>query len=74
MKVTMKKDSWWNVETMFVTSVGALMAVMLSAFLFAKPPVSSAGSNLVPAKALERAVQHQKECQTRNDEHPATRC
>lgn len=67
-----KKPSWWSVETLFVTTMGTLMAVMLSAFVFSKPQIRTSGSGLVPARTLEKIVEHEKKCQTIEDgqRHP----
>ena len=70
----MDRPGWWDVETLFVTSVGALMAVMLAGFVFSRPQPRTAGSALVPARTLERILEHERRCQTIDDARHAQRC
>jgi hypothetical protein len=75
----MRVDKWWTVDTIFVTVLGAAMAVVLSASLFARPHVSLKGSALVPPAVLQQVRTQQTECQTITDDmdralHAHTRC
>jgi hypothetical protein len=60
----MKLEKWWTVDTIFVTVVGAAMAVVLSASVFSRPHVSMTGSALVPASVLRDVRNQQQECET----------
>jgi hypothetical protein len=55
---------FWTPDTIFVTVVGGVMAVVLSASLFTRPQVSVKGSALVPPAALETIRNEQKDCNT----------
>jgi hypothetical protein len=60
----MHLEKWWTPDTIFVTVMGALMAVLLTGSVMLRPHVSKTGSALVPAGALERARNQQTECET----------
>src|SRR5205814_9472048 len=77
LKMTMER--WWTPDTIFVTVMGAVMAVVLSASLYVRPFVSKTGSALVPAGALQKARDQQTECETMTNDmdrsmHANTHC
>lgn len=55
---------FWTPDTIFVTVVGGIMAVVLSASLFSRGQVSTKGSALVPVGVLETVRNQQKDCNT----------
>ena len=57
-------EKWWTPDTIFLTLMGGVLAVVLSASVFTRPFVSKTGSALVPVKALESARAQQVECET----------
>ena len=74
----MRLDKWWTLDTVVVTVLGAMMAVVLIASLFVRPQVSLRGSALVPAAVLQDARNYEAACQTVTDDevstHAHTRC
>jgi hypothetical protein len=75
----MRLEKWWTLDTVFVTVLGAAMAVVLSASVFARPHVSMKGSSLVPPAVLQQVRSQQTECETiQNDSdlslHAHTHC
>jgi hypothetical protein len=75
----MKMEKWWTVDTIFVTVVGAAMAVVLSASVFSRPHISMKGSSLVPASVLRDVRNQQQECETMQNDldrsmHAHTHC
>ena len=75
----MSLEKWWSVDTIFVTLIGTVMAVVLSASIFARPHISKSGSALVPAAVLQNARAQQVQCETVTDDadenvYAHTRC
>jgi hypothetical protein len=75
----MSLEKWWTVDTIFVTVMGAVMAVVLTGSVMLRPQVSKTGSALVPAAALQKARAQQQECETMTTDmdralHAHTRC
>jgi hypothetical protein len=75
----MRLEKWWTPDTIFVTVLGAMMAVVLSASVFARPHVSMKGSSLVPPAVLQQVRTQQTECETIQDDtdlnlHAHTHC
>jgi hypothetical protein len=75
----MRLEKWWTPDTIFVTVVGAMLAVVLSASVFSRPHVSMKGSALVPPAVLQQVRSQQTECETiQNDTdlslHAHTHC
>jgi len=60
----MSMEKWWTPDTIFLTVMGAVLAVVLSASVFARPYVSKTGSALIPIGALQKARAQQVECET----------
>ena len=60
----MLMEKWWTRDTIFLTAMGAVLAVVLSASVFARPFVSKTGSALIPVGALQKARAQQVECET----------
>ena len=60
----MSMEKWWTPDTIFVTVMGAAMAVLLIGSVMLRPHVSKTGSALVPAAVLEQARSQQQECET----------
>jgi len=60
----MSLEKWWTPDTIFVTAMGLVMAVVLTGSVMLRPHVSRTGSALVPASALQKARAQQTECET----------
>ena len=60
----MALEKWWTPDTIFVTVMGAVMAVVLGGAVMSRPHVSQTGSALIPASALQKARAQQQECET----------
>jgi hypothetical protein len=60
----MSLEKWWTPDTIFVTVMGAAMAIVLTGSLVLRPHISKTGSALVPAAALQQARDQQQECET----------
>jgi hypothetical protein len=64
----MSLEKWWSPDTIFITVMGGLMAVIFGASLFVRPPINKIGSALVPPSALQNARTQRVECETiKND-------
>ena len=75
----MSLEKFWTPDTIFTTVVGAALAVVLSASVFARPHISQTGSSLVPASVLQQVRNQQTECETITNEmdlhlHANTHC
>jgi hypothetical protein len=75
----MSLEKFWTPDTIFTTVIGAALAVVLSASLFARPHVSQTGSSLVPPSVLQQVRNQQTECETITDDmdrtlHAHTHC
>jgi hypothetical protein len=75
----MSVEKWWTPDTIFVTVMGAVMAVVLTGSVMVRPFVSKTGSALIPAAALQRARAQQVECETMSTDmdrtmHEHTHC
>jgi hypothetical protein len=75
----MSMEKWWTPDTIFVTVMGAVMAVVLTGSLMSRPHVSQTGSALIPAAALQRARAERQECETMSTDmdrtmHAHTHC
>jgi len=75
----MSLQKWWTPDTIFVTVMGAVMAVVLTGSVMVRPHVSKTGSALIPAAVLQRARAQQQECETMTTDmdrtmHANTRC
>jgi hypothetical protein len=55
---------WWTPDTIFVTVVGAAMAMVMGGSFFARTGSTSNGSALVPPSVLQSVRAHEVECQT----------
>jgi hypothetical protein len=62
--MNMSLEKWWTPDTIFVTVMGAVMAVVLTGSVMLRPHVSKTGSALVPATVLQKARAQQQECET----------
>jgi hypothetical protein len=62
--MNMSLQKWWTADTIFVTVMGAVMAVVMMGSVMLRPHVSKTGSPLVPAAALQNARAQQQECET----------
>jgi hypothetical protein len=60
----MSLEKWWTPDTIFMTAMGAVLAVALTGAVFVRPFVSKTGSALVPVGALQKARDQQTECET----------
>ena len=72
-------EKWWTPDTIFMTAMGAVLAVVLTSAVFVRPFVSKTGSALVPVGALQRARAQQTECETMSTDmdramHANTHC
>jgi hypothetical protein len=75
----MSLEKWWTPDTIFVTVMGAAMAVLLTGAVFVHPFVSKTGSALIPVGALQRARAEKVECETMSTDidrtmHANTHC
>jgi hypothetical protein len=64
----MNLEKFWTPDTIFVTAMGFVLTVVLSASVFTRPFVSKTGSSLVPVGALQKARAQQVECETMSTE------
>jgi len=60
----MSLEKWWTPDTIFVTAMGFVMAVVLTGSVMLRPYVSKTGSALIPVGALQKARAQQTECET----------
>ncbi len=77
MKTNVKKGvgreaKWWTVDTLFVMSIGVVMAGVFGTSFFARQG-STTGSDLVPASTLAKLIDEGARCQTVTEEDVSNR-
>ncbi len=67
------KAKWWTPDTIFVSSLGVLLVLILFVSLFARS-ASRDGSDLIPAAVLEDIRDQESRCRTRTWATIGPRC
>jgi hypothetical protein len=61
------KAKWWTIDTIFVMSLGGMLAVFFATAFYARQ-VPRQGSALIPAATLQRLIEEGQRCQTITDD------
>jgi hypothetical protein len=61
------KAKWWTVDTIFVATLGGMLALFFGTSFFARG-AESPGSALIPATTLQKLIEQGQKCQTITDD------
>ena len=61
------KAKWWTIDTIFVASVGGILALFMATSFFSRS-LPTEGSALVPAAVLQKLIEQGQKCQTITDD------